>query len=124
MNRKKQRDVRQHVIKVRVNEDELALLQERSGPVKISPYLRTLGLGYQPRKKPTPRVDPELVRELARIGNNLNQLTKTANQLRVEGRHIDALRLLSALHDIEDELEQIRAHHSFSLEGGEVDHVG
>ncbi|WP_416879533.1 MobC family plasmid mobilization relaxosome protein, partial [Litorimonas sp.] len=79
---------------------------------------------YQPRKKPTPKVDPELVRELARIGNNLNQLTKTANQMRAQGEHLDALRLLSALHDMEDELEQIRDHHTIGQAVAEVSDVG
>lgn len=116
----KEEDKRKRIIRVRVNDIEFAQLQEKAGAVRISPFLRTLGLGYQPRKKPTPKADPVLIRELARLGNNLNQLTKTANQMRAQGEHLDALRLLSALHDIEDELEQIRDHHTIGQEGGEV----
>lgn len=120
----KEEDKRKRIIRVRVNDIEFAQLQEKAGAVRISPFLRTLGLGYQPRKKPTPKADPALIRELARLGNNLNQLTKTANQMRAQGQHLDALRLLSALHDIEDELEQIRDHHSSAQAVEEVDYVG
>jgi len=52
------------------------------------------------RQKPTPKVDPELVRQVAAIGNNLNQIARRLNS----GDKFDVVPHLVA---IEDQLEQL-----------------
>lgn len=47
----------------------------------LSAYLRLVALGTIPRARPN-QVQLETVYHLARIGNNLNQLTKGAHQTR------------------------------------------
>lgn len=122
-NRKKQRAKREHIIRIRVNEEEWAQLQQNSGASKVSPFLRDLGLRNAIRKEKTPRADPDLIRQLAGIGNNINQLTRTANQLRKEGRRIDALALLSTLDAMQSDIDAIRRHanheHAPDGSGGE-----
>lgn len=69
------------------------------------------------RRKPPKRVDPELIRELSRIGNNLNQVGRWANMYKGEA---DAEQVLAGLTIIERELAEIRAEHAPKPpEGGE-----
>lgn len=62
-----------------------------------------------PKEVPVKRVDPELIRELARIGNNLNQVGRWANTYKSDA---DAAQVLAALIALERELSTIRAEHS------------
>ncbi len=54
-----------------------------------------------PRKRPVataaPRVDPALLRELARIGNNLNQIGRWCNTHKDEADAVQVLRALVAI---------------------------
>lgn len=62
-----------------------------------------------PERRPVKRVDPELVRELGRMGNNLNQIGRWANTYKSDA---DAAQVLAALIALERELSAIRADHS------------
>ncbi len=62
-------------IAIRVNEYELTEIKKRNRANTVASWLRGLALGVTPVKP----VDPELVRQLGRIGSNLNQLTKHVN---------------------------------------------
>lgn len=62
-----------------------------------------------PKEIPVKRVDPELIRELGRIGNNLNQVGRWANTYKADA---DAAQILGALIALERELSAIRADHS------------
>ena len=62
-------------ITIRVNDEELVRLKKRQQGTTMAGWMRDLGLGVSPIKQ----ADPELVRALARIGSNLNQITKHVN---------------------------------------------
>ena len=97
-------------IKLRASAAERARWQAlaASRGVSLSDLIRASlgGLRLRARREPPP-VAPELLRELARIGNNLNQLARAAN------RHepVTATALLARLIAIERELRAIRAAH-------------
>ena len=73
-------------ISIRVNDYELAELKKRNRGSTVASWLRDLALGVTPVKP----VDPDLVRQLGRIGSNLNQLTRHVNT----ERQVDAQVLL------------------------------
>lgn len=83
---------RNREIAIRVNDYELAEIKKRNRESTVASWLRGLALGVTPVKP----VDPELVRQLGRIGSNLNQLTKHVN---IE-KHVDA--------DVLSEIKAIR----------------
>ena len=76
--------------------------------VTLSELIRSRldGLRLRPRREPPP-VAPELLRELARIGNNLNQLARVANRR----EPVTATALLARLIEIDRELGALRAAH-------------
>lgn len=67
--------IRDKEIKIRVNEDELQKLNESKTQKSLAPWVRDLALGATPIHQ----ADPELVRQIGRIGSNLNQLVKQVN---------------------------------------------
>lgn len=53
------------------------------------------------------RVDPELIRELVRVGNNLNQIAKQMNRATVCGQQIDVVSFIAGLVAMQRELHQV-----------------
>lgn len=97
-------------IKVRASSVERARWQKLAAArgVSLSELIRSRldGTRLRSRREPPP-VAPDLLRELARIGNNLNQLARAAN------RHepVTATALLARLIEIDRELAGLRATH-------------
>ena len=76
--------------------------------VSLSELMRSSLDGMRLRKRrELPTVAPELLRELARIGNNLNQLAHAANRR----QPLESAALLIRLIEIDRELAAIRAAH-------------
>lgn len=73
-----------------------------------------LGLTEARRRKPVPRVDPKLTFAIARVGGNLNQLSRWINGAVKSGRasQIDALKVAVQLVAIERQMAQIAAVHT------------
>jgi hypothetical protein len=76
--------------------------------VSLSELVRSALGGQRLRKRrDPPKVDPGLLRELARIGNNLNQIARAANRR----RPLPAAALLLRLIEIDRELSALRTAH-------------
>lgn len=58
---------------------------------------------HKKQRRKTRKADPELLRELAKIGNNLNQIAKWANTYKTEA---DAVQVVQALIAIERALPE------------------
>ena len=58
-----------------------------------------LGLADSRRRKPVPRVDPELIRSVSRIGSNVNQVARWLNSATAAGhaKDIDAVLVATRL---------------------------
>ena len=74
--------------KFRVNESELAQIHLAARSVGMRPtvYMRERALGFSPKSTPAPQLDAliaelnRLVVETGRIGNNINQLTRSVHR--------------------------------------------
>lgn len=77
---------RDRYIQIRLTDDELLEIKKRAGNVTTSTFLRQAALNQpiaQPKSKPTKVIhsaDPELIREINRIGININQITRHLNE--------------------------------------------
>lgn len=106
---------RNQILRIRINDEERETIAKNAGDeVTVSAFVRALALGAKPprTRRPTPSCDPALVRELSRIGNNLNQLARTVNQHRKSGFDMSAAQVLAELSQMSSALEQIREEHS------------
>lgn len=98
-------------IKIRVTDAELAQLHERSDRKQLAVWMRELCLATDrtSRIRPPAPVDPQLLRQLAGIGNNVNQIARRLNS--GEFSPADRVGILTTLVAIERELSDLRAAH-------------
>jgi hypothetical protein len=83
----------------------------------LSDWLRGLVDANQKTGLPTPGLkrkrdtsndcDPELMRQLAQIGNNLNQVARALNECRKVGDAVQVVEVLSVLRSIEEAIAEL-----------------
>ena len=113
---KSKRLKRDKSIKIRLTADEHQQLNKNKVGDELATWLRDLGLNQEtppppPKPKKVKTADPELLRQLARIGANLNQIAKIANTEQATGGIIDRLRLTGELATIREQLNEILKRH-------------
>lgn len=97
---------REKIIKIRTTEDEYSDLQQRSRKPRLAEWMREHCLGAKPsRAAQIPPVDPALLRQLAGIGNNLNQIARSVNS---KYSPIESVEVIARLTAIERALNAIR----------------
>lgn len=95
------------IVKVRCTEDQLESwsAKAKAADVSLSDLVRTHLDGAKFRRRRRVEVDPALLRELARIGNNLNQIARWANHRKSAG---EAVQVIGRLAAIDEELSSLR----------------
>ena len=93
-------------IRVRVSPGERRVIRERARECgkRASTFMREVALGSVPRARPR-RVEQQAIHQLARLGNNLNQISRVAN---ASGRIEEAVRLREVLAEIEAAVRRLR----------------
>ena len=96
---------------VRMTTDEKALLKEKADALDIgmSTFLKKAGFDYEIKLKPRivyKESDPALIRQVAWIGSNLNQIAHRLNAMGFAGS--ERLTLAILLEDISDQLRRIQ----------------
>lgn len=105
---------REKIIKIRVSPEELETLKFNSTKVQLAEWMRETCLNpgqvdlVRDLVQPEP-VDPALLRALAGIGNNMNQIARRINT--GEWDFLDVVKIVAALGAIERELSELRALH-------------
>lgn len=99
---KKSQDLK-HPINVYFNALERAHIQARAEDLKcaLSSFIRQSALNKQIKQAPQ-KITLDALEELARIGNNLNQLAKAVNSGKVAGLNFQTLE------ELREELKKIR----------------
>lgn len=96
-------------IKIRLTDDEHSALIARATSPKLAEWMRESCLDIRkPAARKIPLVDPQLLRALSGIGNNVNQIARALNHDPV----FDRVRLYEVLISIERELQSIRQEYS------------
>lgn len=98
-------------IKIRLTEQEHQdLLQRKKGELAV--WIRTTCLEQDiPEPKKVKTADPELLRQLAKIGGNLNQIAKATNTEQTRGDIINLLRVTTELATIREQLDELLERH-------------
>lgn len=100
---------RAHTIKFRVTADELAQIRRQCTKPQLAEWVREVAL-YGQRDMLAPaavaHADPALLRALAGIGNNLNQIARAVNG--GAWGPADTVAIVAALRDIERRLDALR----------------
>ena len=93
---------RQKIIKIRLTEDEYDELLKRKTEKSLAPWMRAICLEQKVEKGQIIKADPDLVRQIAIIGNNLNQIARHVNR----NREVD-FAVSQSLKKIEQSLEEL-----------------
>ena len=98
-------------IKIRVTDAELERLKALCPKAQLAEWMREHCLGVAPsqRRVPPPPIDPALLRQLAGMGNNLNQIARRVNS--GEWGPLDRVQIVAAMSVIARELEGLRGDH-------------
>ena len=98
---KKKAHARSTAVVIRVHPEERDLLKLNAGlhGMSVSDYVRQTCLGLRLRRTPE---EKRRLRELARIGSNLNQLARWANTYK---ESLEAVEVLVALTSLENQIE-------------------
>ena len=105
---------REKIIKIRVSPEEFETLKFNSTKAELAAWMRDTCLNpgqtdfVRDLAQPSP-VDPALLRALAGIGNNLNQIARKVNT--GEWEPLQTAEIIAALGAIERELSELRALH-------------
>ena len=92
---------------LRLSESEFQKISENCS-MPVARFIRETALGNAVVRRITPpKVDPKLIRQIAFIGNNLNQLTKLSHQ-KNNNNELDNLTLLSELALIRQSLDDLK----------------
>ena len=92
---------------IRVTEDEYEQLLDRCDHRRLASWMRETCLGEKPaRSGKLPSIAPPLLRQLAGMGNNLNQIARKINSETWTGH--DRVHVVSALMAIEAQLTALR----------------
>ncbi len=100
------KEKRTKIIKVRVTDAEYADLKARCDRAELAPWMREVCLDKAELKRSkVPDVDPQLLRLLAGIGNNLNQIARVVNAQRHDA--VNLVKVIAQLSALDRQLEQI-----------------
>lgn len=105
------RNYRDKVIKLRFTQAEYEKLSSNV-QMPLAVYCREKALDNMiVRRIPPPKIDSKLLRQLLGIGNNLNQITKLANQKNQYG-DFDVLALLGDIAEIRQAMTELVKHYT------------
>ncbi len=95
-------------IKIFVTEEEHKILMDKKNKFHLAAWMREFCLDADSTKttKVVPDVDPKLLRQLAGLGTNLNQIAKVVNQSK--GEAIEKINVLTQLVAIEQNLTELK----------------
>jgi hypothetical protein len=89
-------------INVWLTDAEHKLLLDLATKPRLAEWVRELALGQEPMKK-VQKSDPELIRQIALLGNNLNQIARKLNQY----EPLAKIEILAELKIISDQMERL-----------------
>ena len=103
---------RQKEIKIRLTDEEHKNLLDRCNTASLASWMRETCLSEKRTKQSkVVEIDPQLLRQLAGIGNNLNQIARIINQQSKTNEAIDRIAVITALSGIERELQRLHDDH-------------
>lgn len=101
MSRKQENRTKRIIIRL-TKQEHAELLNKKTKP--LATWMRETCLSEQTKTKRTKTADPELLRQLAKIGGNLNQIAKQANTVDSDFEQIRAFGFLA---EIQNQLNEL-----------------
>ncbi|NMS01725.1 hypothetical protein HKB36_01585 [Vibrio parahaemolyticus] len=102
------KEKREKTIKVRVTNSEFDAIEKRRGNYSMSNFMRNSALNIEMKEQPDIKLaDPALIKNIASVGNLLNQIARVANQHAQAGYPIEGARLNTQIKLIENLMNKL-----------------
>ena len=101
---------REKVVKIRCTADEYAELKARSTKARLAEWMREHCLDAPSQSRKLQTIDPNLLRQLAGMGNNLNQIARAVNSQ--HWKPLERVHVIAALMSIEREITALKTENS------------
>lgn len=113
-NKKSNKRNRKNRVELTLNDKELDKLIQMAGGMPKAKFLREWVMSGKPprRNKELPKIDPQLMRLITSMANNLNQLTRYAHTQNQTGNPIDVLALAMSIDSLQGELQELKAQYT------------
>lgn len=113
-NKKSNKRNRKNRVELTLNDKELDKLIQMAGGMPKAKFLREWIVSGKPprRNKELPKIDPQLMRLITSMANNLNQLTRYAHTQNQTGNPIDVLALAMSIDSLQGELQELKAQYT------------
>lgn len=94
---------REKKISIRVSDAEKSALLVRCGGSELAVWMRETCLDQKPKRPPKyPTIDPQLLRQLSGIGNNINQVARHLNSK--DFNPVDKVKVISILQSMAENI--------------------
>lgn len=112
-----EKNLRTKQLNIRLTQNEYEKLQKKADEhnLGMATFLRDRILELSPpveRVHDLPKIDPELIRTLSGIGNNINQIARLANSQNASYNQVDIVSLRKSLALIAQTLGNIEQHYT------------
>ena len=109
-----QSDKRTKKISIRVNDKEKIDLLARCDGSELAVWMRKICLNERSKRPPKyPEIDPQLLRQLAGIGNNINQIARHLNSK--DSPPVDSVKIIAALQSMAENIELMKQQNKGAL---------
>lgn len=106
--KKKIKTKRPNRVEIQLSDCELNKIKSINSNIPLARLIRETCLHESETVRKVVRTaDPQLIAQIAAIGNLLNQATKIANHQKKSGKPIDTARLLLAIKSVEKSLSEV-----------------
>ena len=112
-NKISKKEIRKRRVELTLSDKEYETLKQKSGGIPLARFLRDWSISGEipvkkERKTELPKINPELMRKITSMTNNLNQLTRYAHMENNQGNSIDILSLAFNIDKMQKELRELR----------------
>ncbi len=102
------KEKREKTIKVRVTNSEFDAIDKKRGNYSMSNFMRNSALNIEMQEQPDIKLaDPALIKNIASVGNLLNQIARVANLHAKAGYPIEVARLNIQIKSIENLMKKV-----------------
>lgn len=92
-------------IKIRLTDQEHEKLQELKQGNELATWIRTTCLSIENQENQKPKTDPQVLKELNRMGVNMNQIAKAINHYGYD--LVSQLKINQALAQISEQMDEV-----------------
>lgn len=106
----RQKEVRENRVNLRLSKSEYEILKKKADGMQLAKFLRAWIIEGKPqrRERDLPKINPEFMRKITSISNNVNQLVRYTHSQVKENKAIDLINLAMQIQEMKNEIKELK----------------